>query len=163
MTLRIVNLSASDGEQLAQLNALSFPDEWGERWSARDIVSALAMPGVAASAATLIKPGRAAQMVAFVLSRCVVDEVEILLLGVDPAYRRRGIGHVLLNEFMEDMKHKSISRIFLEVRESNASARALYKSAGFQSVGERKNYYRTRNGKTAKAFTLEKRMTSFPT
>ncbi|MEO0411117.1 MAG: ribosomal protein S18-alanine N-acetyltransferase [Pseudomonadota bacterium] len=162
MTLDFVTLSPRDGEQLAQLNAISFPSDWGERWSARDIVSAFSMSGVTASAAMLVDAPSPAKMVAFVLSRCVVDEVEILLLGVDPAYRQRGIAKALLDEFMQDMQTKAISRIFLEVRESNASARALYKSAGFQSVGERANYYRTKTGKTAKAFTLEKRIKVAP-
>ena len=62
------------------------------------------------------------------------DEAEILNLAVSPRFRKRGVAQALLRAF-------PAAHIFLEVRESNAAARALYSKAGFQQVGIRPNYY----------------------
>ncbi len=65
------------------------------------------------------------------------DEIEILNVAVDPAARRRGLGGILLATLLE-----LPGRIlYLEVRASNAAARALYASAGFVESGVRKGYY----------------------
>lgn len=71
------------------------------------------------------------------------DSLEIMKIGVAPEYRQKGIGTILINE----MK-KSRMEIFLEVRESNSTAREFYKKNGFKEAGKRKNYYRD-NGESA--------------
>ncbi len=63
-------------------------------------------------------------------------EREILNIAVDPEFRRRGIGHLLL---AKELARGGIH--FLEVRESNAAARELYDRQGFETVGRRKAYY----------------------
>jgi ribosomal-protein-alanine N-acetyltransferase len=74
-------------------------------------------------------------VVGFLLWRAVAtDEAEILNLAVQPAFRRRGIA-------LELLKGLSLPRIFLEVRESNHAARALYLRAGFEECGLRRKYY----------------------
>lgn len=65
------------------------------------------------------------------------DSLEIMKIGVNPEYRRKGIGTILINE----MK-KSRMQIFLEVRENNSTAIEFYKKNGFKEAGKRKNYYR---------------------
>jgi ribosomal-protein-alanine N-acetyltransferase len=72
-------------------------------------------------------------------------EFEILNLAVSPAARRRGIAGALLTFVLRP------GRWFLEVRESNAAARALYRKAGFAEAGERVRYYR---GPDEKAIVL---------
>jgi ribosomal-protein-alanine N-acetyltransferase len=62
------------------------------------------------------------------------DEVEVLNLAVDPAFRRQGIGTRLLLSIAS--RH-----VFLEVRESNEGALRLYRKLGFQEVGRREKYY----------------------
>jgi ribosomal-protein-alanine acetyltransferase len=74
-------------------------------------------------------------VVGFLMWRAVApDEAEILNLAVHPAFRRQGIALQLLREL-------SAPRIFLEVRESNHAARALYLRAGFEECGLRRKYY----------------------
>ncbi len=60
-------------------------------------------------------------------------------IAVVPAFRRQGIGRQLL-----DWAHRQFpeNEFWLEVRESNAAAIALYESAGYRQVGFRKRYYR---------------------
>lgn len=65
------------------------------------------------------------------------DSLEIMKIGVNPEYRQKGFGTILINE----MK-KSRVEIFLEVREGNITAREFYKKNGFKEAGKRKNYYR---------------------
>lgn len=61
-------------------------------------------------------------------------EWELLNIAVAPEFRRRGVARELLAAL-------PAGRIFIEVRASNAAARALYESAGFRQVGVRRRYY----------------------
>jgi ribosomal-protein-alanine N-acetyltransferase len=67
---------------------------------------------------------------------------DLLTIGVDPSRQGRGIGRRLLAPLFERLHRVQAEELFLEVRESNAAARALYLKCGFESVGLRKNYYR---------------------
>ena len=69
-------------------------------------------------------------------------EVEILDLAIHPNYRRHGHGFFLLKTFVQNLCQSAVQKIFLEVRESNAAALALYRKLGFQISGRRPNYYR---------------------
>jgi len=79
--------------------------------------------------------------VGFVLVRYVGDEMEILNLAVAEGSRRSGVGRCLVRAALDEARVRGTSRAFLEVRESNAPALALYNSAGFKPVGRRRNYY----------------------
>ena len=57
------------------------------------------------------------------------------------AYRRRGVGTALLTELERRAGELRLSFLTLEVRSSNAAARALYAARGFQVTGLRRNYY----------------------
>lgn len=70
------------------------------------------------------------------------DDAELGDLAVTPSLRRRGIGRLLVVEAMRDAARKGACRLFLEVRESNAAARALYEDLGFRRMGRRRRYYR---------------------
>ena len=72
----------------------------------------------------------------------VMDEGELANLAVAPGDRRKGIASALLDAVLEDATDRGTKEIFLEVRESNAAARALYSARGFDEVGRRKGYYR---------------------
>jgi len=69
-------------------------------------------------------------------------EAEILDLAVRRDHRRHGLASFLLQNFLEHISHLTILAIFLEVRESNSAAIALYRKFGFQISGRRSNYYR---------------------
>ena len=61
-------------------------------------------------------------------------EWELLNIAVDPVFRRIGLGRRLVGALPQ-------GRIFIEVRESNGAARALYESTGFAVIGRRRGYY----------------------
>ena len=79
--------------------------------------------------------------VGFVCFRVIGPEAELLNLAVLPPFRRLGIGARLLGEALQDAAHRGAHEIFLEVRDSNLVARALYKRFGFEIKGRRPKYY----------------------
>ncbi|MDF2940306.1 MAG: rimI [Gammaproteobacteria bacterium] len=83
------------------------------------------------------------KLVAFGVLSVVIDEAEILTIAVDPALYRQGYGEKLLGHLIHIAKSKKAETLYLEVRASNSPAIELYKKAGFQEIGLRKNYYDT--------------------
>jgi ribosomal-protein-alanine acetyltransferase len=82
------------------------------------------------------------RVVGYVVALDAADEGEILNLAVAPAMRRTGLGRALVQQMLEALSDRGVRQVFLEVRESNAPARALYAAHGFKEVGRRRQYYR---------------------
>ncbi len=78
----------------------------------------------------------------FLIGRQAGDEAEILNLAVETKSRRRGEGGALLKAGVQEFRGLGVSRVFLEVRESNEAAVAFYGKHGFSKVGRREGYYR---------------------
>lgn len=76
------------------------------------------------------------------------DEAQITNVAVAPAWRRRGVGRLLLDALISLAADNGLQSLFLEVRTGNQAAIALYQSAGFQAVGIRRGYYQD-NGEDA--------------
>lgn len=77
----------------------------------------------------------------------VVDEAHLLNITIAPCFQGQGLGCYLLDSLIEHAKHLNATTMFLEVRESNHTAIALYQRAGFNEVGIRKNYYPLAKGR----------------
>ena len=78
----------------------------------------------------------------FIVGRQAAGEAEILNLAVIPANRRKGEGRALLKGALEEFLARQVSRVFLEVRESNEAGMAFYERQGFSKTGRRAGYYR---------------------
>jgi [ribosomal protein S18]-alanine N-acetyltransferase len=78
----------------------------------------------------------------FLVARVVDAEWEIENVGVKTSSQRLGFGTALLREFLRLAHEEGSASIFLEVRESNVPARALYSRFGFVENNRRKAYYR---------------------
>ena len=122
---------------VAALYARSFDDPWPEP-SVRELMSTPGTWGLIAE--------RNGQPVGFLLGRVVVDEGEILSVGVDPAARRMGVGRALVTACMNTAKSLAAESLFLEVGADNPAAQALYRALGFKTVGTRREYYRRADG-----------------
>lgn len=85
---------------------------------------------------------REGAIIGIVVARTVGGEAEIFNLVVRPAWRRCGTGRRLLEDALAACKSAGAKAAFLEVRESNAGARAFYASLGFLETGRRSRYYR---------------------
>jgi len=79
--------------------------------------------------------------VGFCIAKIAGDEAELYQIAVTASARRRGTALALMEAMFEWLSGRSISRVFLEVRKSNAPAIALYERCGFTELCERKNYY----------------------
>lgn len=83
-----------------------------------------------------------ADLVGYVVGRSVLDEAEVLNVGVAVPARRHGVARALVQTLLAAFAGSGVRSVFLEVRESNRAARALYQSLGFRAVGRRPRYYR---------------------
>ncbi|WP_286694725.1 ribosomal protein S18-alanine N-acetyltransferase [Spongiibacter sp. UBA1325] len=86
-------------------------------------------------------------LIAIAAFSLVLDELSLLNIIVSDKQRGRGLGRQLLCDGLEWMQQIGAQRCFLEVRESNVPARALYRALGFTEDGIRKNYYPSANGR----------------
>lgn len=83
------------------------------------------------------------RVVGFLAARQVAgSEWEIENVAVSGPARRRGLGSHLLGSFLDLVRSRGGIEVYLEVRESNHAARALYEKWAFQEAGCRKSYYR---------------------
>lgn len=71
----------------------------------------------------------------------VMDEGEIVRIGVDEKLRGQGTGRGLLDYVCAYCKEKGIERLLLDVREGNLGARRFYEKYGFTVDGIRKDFY----------------------
>jgi ribosomal-protein-alanine N-acetyltransferase len=94
----------------------------------------------------------------FILARDLGGEVEVLSLGVLPAWRRRGAGRALLDAVVAEAQRRSAGSLVLEVATENAAARLLYAACDFIQVGRRPRYYRRADGR-ADALILRRAVT----
>jgi len=76
-------------------------------------------------------------IVGFVIIQIAYDECLIMNIGVDKKYQRQHWGQYLMRQVLQQPAEK----FWLEVRESNKAAIAMYSSLGFVEVGRRKKYY----------------------
>ncbi|MEA1677597.1 GNAT family N-acetyltransferase [Nitrospirillum sp. BR 11163] len=135
---RIRPALAVEVEVLAAVHALCFadPEVAGPAWSAQAIADLMNLPGVAA----LIAQDEH-EPLGMALIRTVVDEAEILTIGVTPAARERGLGAALTQACADTAAADGAAALYLEVAETNTPARRLYAATGFEPVGRRANYY----------------------
>ncbi|MEI7713577.1 MAG: GNAT family N-acetyltransferase [Rhodospirillales bacterium] len=123
-------VAAAHAEALAAIHAAAFPPD--EVWSATVIALHVGLPGGF---------GFIDARGGMVLARTIVDEAEILTIGVLPEVRRQGLGRDLLTAAMLRAAATDARAMFLEVAEENTGARKLYTNLGFVEVGRRKRYY----------------------
>ncbi len=73
------------------------------------------------------------------------EEAHITTIGVEPAYRGRGLGEILLMDLFEEAERRNATWVTLEVRVTNATAQNLYRKYGFTIEGRRPRYYSDNN------------------
>lgn len=142
-----------DLQLLAALHARCFTAPWDQVWSAASFAEILAMPGAAGWLIAM-----ADQPQGFVITRSVVDEMEIILIAIDPLHQRQGLGGRLLEAACAAARAQGVQAAFLEQAAPNLAARALYLGHGFAEIGRRRAYYHGRSGETADALVLRRQL-----
>jgi ribosomal-protein-alanine N-acetyltransferase len=95
------------------------------------------------------------RVVGMIVNWLLVDEVHVATIATHPDFRRQGIARKLLSHSLRYMSDEGAISSFLEVRESNAAAREMYRKFGYEDTGRRKAYYKD-NNEDAILMTLEK-------
>jgi len=148
-----VRITPGSSEHLAAVMEVmdaAFGDRFGEAWTRSQLSGILPMSGVSLTLAV----DRAREAVlGFSLVRTVADESELLLIAVSPDHRRKGVGRGLLGHFLDHARSEGIARAHLEVREGNPAIH-MYRHAGFEPIGRRRNYYRGQDGQQFDALTF---------
>jgi ribosomal-protein-alanine N-acetyltransferase len=86
-------------------------------------------------------------MVGYAVLTTGAGEAHLLNLSVAAAWQRRGLGRECLSYLIVFIEEFNVTTLFLEVRVSNAAARALYAQAGFREIGVRRDYYPAHGGR----------------
>jgi ribosomal-protein-alanine N-acetyltransferase len=130
-------LAEADIDTVLDIETVSFPAPWG-RVSFEGELSEKTSRSLVIKKGRREKPGR---VIAYLCFRLLEDEMYIMNLAVDPAYRRHGVATFLLGYGLRLAKGYGAKRASLEVRASNHAAIQLYKKMGFCEVGRRRRYY----------------------
>lgn len=148
--LTIAPGGSDDLDAVMAVMEAAFGDRFGEAWTRSQCAGILPMAGVSLMLARLAPDGAAA---GFTLARTIAGEAELLLIAVAPDRHRHGIGASLLEDFLARAKAAGAARVHLEVRDGNSAAQ-IYRAAGFDAVGRRRNYYRAADGRRFDAVTF---------
>ena len=124
-------ISLGDVDGIVQIERAVNPFPWGEEALRDTIVS---------SGLHLMSLGEG-RVAGFLLSNFVLDEAQLLLVGVSPDWQGVGVGGQLLRELINRSREQGRKLIYLEVRSGNERAIRLYRSLGFIDIGVRRDYY----------------------
>ena len=125
-------MSMEDGAAVAEMEHQLFADAWSEK----SVLETLGQENTICL--TALKAGRTA---GYLLAYTAADEAEIARIAVTEELQRQVVARALLQRLENVCKEKGLTRILLDVRESNEAARALYESAGFREDGIRQRFY----------------------
>lgn len=129
---------------LSNLHGDGFASAYEQHWNEKAMAEMLAMTGVFVHQFSA----------GFIMTQISLETAEILTFTVLPSQRGKGYGAVLLKTAMQHAFNKGATRIMLEVAPDRKAALGLYRRAGFERTGVRKNYYAGPEGKRD-AFLME--------
>lgn len=125
---------AADVLSVGLIERQSFADPWGSR----EFTTALE----SVQTIFLVAEDEDGVIVGYSIALSVADESEILNIAVETGHRGGGIGGLLLDAAVSEVRKRGAEQVFLEVRESNIAARKLYGSRGFDEISRRRGYYK---------------------
>ncbi len=125
----------------------AFDPAFGEAWNEDQCLAMMSLPS------TSLWIARQQNLVCgFAMTRSVLDEMELLLIAVDPAIQRRAIGRGLLERVLQSAQISQVKRLFLEVRQDNPAIK-FYENRDFERIGIRPGYYSGHDGQRRDACT----------
>ncbi len=124
----------TDADAIAAAEAAVFPVPYNER----AVSDMLTVP----YGRSLVCEDDKGRFHGYLLGTCIPPEGELLRIAVLPDDRGQGAGRLLTESFLTLLEQEGCEACYLDVREHNMRAQALYTSCGFVFCGRRKNYYR---------------------
>lgn len=133
MDYQLIPLAHEHLGQAAEIERLCFSDPWSEKMLAEHLANPCSL--------TLAAVDGVGRLLGYVGLLAVVDEGYITNVAVRPDCRRQGVASSLLQALEARGRARNLTFLTLEVRQSNAPARALYEKLGYLQAGLRRNYY----------------------
>ena len=133
MNHQLIPLVHEHLSQAAEIERLCFSDPWSEKMLAEHLANPCSL--------TLAAVGDTGRLLGYVGLLAVVDEGYITNVAVRPDCRCQGVASSLLQALEARGRARNLTFLTLEVRQSNAPARALYEKLGYVQAGLRRNYY----------------------
>lgn len=135
MTVLLRPAVEGDLVDVVRIERASFADPWTEESFRRLLPGQPAIFLVAVSSPDSAVAG-------YAIAFSVGEDAEVLNVAVDPGFRGKGLAGQMLDAVVIELSARGVRTAFLEVRESNRAALALYGSRGFTEIGRRHRYYR---------------------
>ena len=130
LTRRAMTVRDLDAVAAIEASAYGFP------WSRGNFVDSLAAGYLAE---VLDEDGLG--LVGYTIAMVGVDEMHLLNVTVAPARQGQGLGRLMLQALVDRARERGLASLWLEVRQGNLRARALYRELGYAEVGLRRGYY----------------------
>ena len=128
-TLTLRDVRAPDLDAVAELERISFPIPWKREFFASEVGAAFRFNRVVRAPDGLLA--------GYVFCAFAGGEIHVNKIAVDPAWRRKGVARLLMQEVLDLGARIAAEEIYLEVRPSNLPARNFYVTLGFRDVGRR--------------------------
>lgn len=130
--LVIRKMKEMDIPAVARLEAEIFSDPWSEQ---------ALMDSYRQKQTLLLAAYEDRQLIGYLIMYYALEDGEIARIAVIPQKRRQGVGGRLLLELENLCEVGGITRLLLDVRESNVPAISFYTDYGFVQDGIRRRYY----------------------
>jgi ribosomal-protein-alanine N-acetyltransferase len=82
------------------------------------------------------------KVVGMIVVWLIVEEAHVATIATHPDFRRKGFAKSLLSHALQKLTEQGARSSFLEVRESNLAAQAMYRKFGYEETGRRRRYYK---------------------
>ncbi|WP_299066161.1 ribosomal protein S18-alanine N-acetyltransferase [uncultured Psychrobacter sp.] len=122
-------------QAVADIEALIQPQD---AWSYQTLVDLLEQDSI-----DLLVVYQSDTVVGYCLYQMMFEQAEILRIGTHPNYQRQGIASKLFAKLNQQLQALNVESLLLEVRADNLPAIALYEQQGFETIHQRKGYYKT--------------------
>lgn len=148
--IRLATARVADIAAAMRVMDAAFDPAYGEAWNSAQLLTLFALPS-----ARVCLAWDGDRPCGFSAARIVGPESELLLLAVDPAWRGRGIGVSLIEDWQAWAASNGATDYFLEMRADNDAVH-LYERTGFLECGRRPAYYRGGDGVVRDAVTMRR-------
>jgi ribosomal-protein-alanine N-acetyltransferase len=125
-------LTSQHIDQVIEIENQSFQEPWS-RDGFRDLISNARYDAIGLFVGS--------KLAGYLFSYSVVDEVHIMNVAVHPSFRKQNLATLLLEHVHSQSRKKGGKVAYLEVRETNEAAQALYRKLGYEKQGRRIGYY----------------------
>ena len=138
MSWELRRATLEDLDAVLALERATFAED---AWSAESMRAELASPHGYYLVADRPEADGEVDGYAGLLAPAGAEQGDVQTLAVAPEARRHGLGRALLRALLQEAAIRGATEVFLEVRDDNPTARALYADEGFVRIGERPDYY----------------------